>query len=106
MTGRRARNLSVEYATATCAREGRDYAVVWHTSERHIVCWCASLAEAQRTADRLNARTANRIQALDSPLTRSAPRFLFRPRRAKRLGEPKKRTGDTQPELPRWRSVA
>ena len=46
------------YATSTCVRGARLYAVVVAASDRHVVCWCVDRAEARAIADRLNARVS------------------------------------------------
>jgi len=43
------------YATTTCECNGRELAVVWSIQGQHIVSWCATPAEAQQIAARLNA---------------------------------------------------
>jgi hypothetical protein len=48
-----------DYATSTCVRKGRAYAVVWSVTDGRIVSWCVNQAEAQLVADRLNARTSH-----------------------------------------------
>ena len=51
-------DASGAYATSTCVRGARIYAVVVAVSDQHIVCWCVDRAEARTIADRLNARAA------------------------------------------------
>ena len=61
------------YATSTCVRGARLYAVVVAVSDRHVVCWCVDRAEALAIADRLNARAS-----------RAAPRRLAIPQMRRR----------------------
>ena len=61
------------YATSTCVRGARLYAVVVVVSDQHVVCWCVDRAEARDIADRLNAR-----------VSRATPRRLAIPQMRRR----------------------
>ena len=58
------------YATSTCVRGARMYAVVVTATDQHVVCWCVDRAEARAIADRLNERASRTARRLSIPQMR------------------------------------
>lgn len=58
------------YATSTCVRGARLYAVVVTASDRHVVCWCVDRAEARAIADQLNERASRAPRRVAIPQMR------------------------------------
>ena len=58
------------YATSSCVRGARMYAVVVSATDQDVVCWCVDRAEARAIADRLNERASRATRRLAIPQMR------------------------------------